>query len=241
MLRRLILLLLSATAFPAVAATIVEMRTPMGTLGLELYDADKPITVQNFLNYLTSGRYENSFVHRMAATQLGQPFVMQGGGFTLSGNLVTAVPTDAPILNEYSAGTIYSNTYGTIAMARVGGSVNSATSQWFINLNDNSGLDAVDEGFTVFGHVIYGLDSLNAIATEFYDADTSLNGIYDASSLLGPTFGELPLHTANLTADNLLFTTLVVVPEPAVPALLGTAALLFVVSRVTSRRKVRAA
>lgn len=135
-----VLVALALLNTPTLAATLVEIRTTIGTIGLELYDAEKPITVANFLNYVASGRYQNSFAHR-----LDPGFVLQGGGYTLNdANQISEVPGDAPITNEYSSGAVYSNTYGTIAMARVGGSVNSATSQWFINLGDNSSLDAVD-------------------------------------------------------------------------------------------------
>lgn len=236
MLRFVLIFILAASA-PLSAASIVELRTPMGTMGLELYDADKPITVQNFLNYVTSGRYANSFVHRMAAySGTSIPFVMQGGGFAISGNGVVNVSADPPILNEYSSGKIYSNVYGTIAMARVSGNVNSATSQWFINLNDNSFLDTVDQGFTVFGQVIYGRDVLDSIASEFFDADLSVNLV---SHKFSDPFSELPLHTGSLTTDDFLYSQFVVVPEPATLAFLALAALVFIVPSAASRRKLK--
>ncbi|MFN4243955.1 MAG: peptidylprolyl isomerase [Tepidisphaerales bacterium] len=124
-----------------------------GSINIELFNST-PLTKQNFLNYINSGRYHNVFVHRSVPG-----FVIQAGGF-LSPN-GAAVQTDPPILNEFNLspkdaqGRV--NVRGTVAMAKVGGNPNSATSQWFINLGDNSGnLDNQNGGFTVFGRVFSG-------------------------------------------------------------------------------------
>jgi Peptidyl-prolyl cis-trans isomerase (rotamase) - cyclophilin family len=201
---------------------------PVGTVTLELYDEEKPITVENFLSYISSGRYENSFSHR-----LDPGFVLQGGGFTLNGNSIESVPTFGPIQNEYSSGEIFSNLYGTIAMARVGGQVNSATSQWFINLGNNAFLDTVDEGFTVFGHVVSGFEVLERLNTTFDDDDFNTDLVADASKQLGSPFGELPLLFPALQTDALLFTEIVVVPEPQTLGLLALAGLGLGVMTVT--------
>jgi Ca2+-binding RTX toxin-like protein len=125
--------------------------TNFGDIELELFPDVAPVTVQNFLNYIEDGDYDNSIFHRLASG-----FVLQGGGFTTSSNTFTSsaqftnVPTDPQIVNEFNL----SNTRGTIAMAKLGGNPDSATSQWFVNLADNSGnLDNQNGGFTVFGQV----------------------------------------------------------------------------------------
>lgn len=137
-------------ARPAVThATTVRLTTSVGAIDIVLYDAAAPRTVANFLTYVDSGAYRNSFVHRSVPG-----FVIQGGGFgwdDATGNVV-GVPANPPVANEFSASR--SNRRGTIAMAKLGGDPNSATSQWFINLADNSSnLDNQNGGFTVFGEV----------------------------------------------------------------------------------------
>jgi len=204
-------LLLAASIFSAHAGTKVRIATPVGNIDLELYDVDKPVTVQNFLSYVQSGRYAKSFSHRLVPG-----FAFQSGGFSLSGTSVNAVTTDPPIVNEYATGTVYSNVKGTIAMAKVDGDPNSATSQWFLNLADNStSLDTQNGGFTVFGHVIAGLDVLEKFNTSFGNAATGGWGVYDASGALGQAFTEMPLLANQLTTDNLIYTTISVLPDAA--------------------------
>ncbi|HTV63938.1 MAG TPA: peptidylprolyl isomerase [Verrucomicrobiae bacterium] len=140
------------------AGTLVQFRTALGDIEVELYDQDKPVTVQNFLNYVKSGLYQNEFAHRLVPG-----FVLQGGGFEITSNTIYAIPTFPPIVDEYGVGPQYSNVFGTIAMAKLGGDTNSATSQWYFNLADNSFLDADDTNdlFCVFGRVISGTNVLN--------------------------------------------------------------------------------
>jgi peptidyl-prolyl cis-trans isomerase A (cyclophilin A) len=144
----------------AALSTTVRMQTSLGTFDVELFDDDAPQTVANFLNYVNSGAYNNSFFHRSMPD-----FVVQGGGFTWSSstNLYSQVPTEAPVINEFSLDR--SNLRGTIAMAKLGDDPNSATSQWFFNLGDNSdNLDNQNGGFTVFGRVKEsGLEIMDAI------------------------------------------------------------------------------
>ena len=142
------------------SATIVEFTTSQGNFKVNLHDQTTPETVRNFLQYVTDEDYNNTVVHRVEPG-----FVMQAGGFEFTGNFpLNAIATDSPIQNE----PVFSNVRGTIAMAKVGGNVNSATSQWFINLSDNStggsALDTQNGGFTVFGEVIEGMDNIDAIA-----------------------------------------------------------------------------
>jgi cyclophilin family peptidyl-prolyl cis-trans isomerase len=165
---------LMALISPALAGSKVRIYTPIGNVDLELYDEDKPITVQNFLQYVTEGRYDRTFAHRLEPN-----FVLQGGGYGLSQtNQLTHIETHAAIQNEYSVGTTYSNTEATIAMAKVDGNPNSATSEWFINLKDNSAeLDSQNGGFTVFGHVIAGLDVLQRLKSKFNDANPQVDAL----------------------------------------------------------------
>ena len=139
------------------AETVVHVQTNLGEFYLQLFDEVAPKTVSNFINYVLTGRYENSIVHRLVPG-----FVIQGGRLKVPQELqFELVPVGPSVVNEPH----FSNTRGTIAMARVGGQVDSATSQWFINLADNTSLDFVDEGFTVFGVVLgSGMDVVDQIA-----------------------------------------------------------------------------
>ncbi|MFT7470792.1 MAG: peptidyl-prolyl cis-trans isomerase A (cyclophilin A) [Kiritimatiellia bacterium] len=143
------------------SATTVRVITSLGDFSIELFDDVTPITVANFLNYVNSGRFNSTVIHRSVSN-----FIVQGGSFSFdasSGNIVS-VTTDAAIQNEFSV----SNTRGTVAMAKLGGDPNSATSGWFVNLADNSSnLDAQNGGFTVFGRVIGdGMTVVDSIAAQ---------------------------------------------------------------------------
>ncbi len=154
---------------PISQATIVLIKTSQGDFEVNLYDQATPKTVENFLSYVESGEYENSIIHRSV-----KDFIVQSGGYkirevtdTVDGETVTedkiiSVETNASVINE----PVYSNVRGTIAMAKIGGNENSATSGWFINLSDNSAnLDNQNGGFTVFGAVTdYGMETLDRIA-----------------------------------------------------------------------------
>lgn len=128
-------------------ATIVEFVTSQGNIRVNLHDETTPETVENFLNYVNDGDYIDSIIHRVEPN-----FVVQGGGFTYdNGFSHDTVDTDDAVVNEPEL----SNVSGTIAMAKVSGNANSATSQWFFNVADNSAnLDVQNGGFTVFGQVI---------------------------------------------------------------------------------------
>jgi len=200
------LLMLAALVTRLQGATLVDVSTTFGSFELKLYDTQTPLTVANFLYYVTNNLYDNTIIHRSVPG-----FVIQGGGFGLSGNSLNPVPTNAPVENEPGI----SNLRGTIAMAKVGGDPNSATSQWFINLGDNStNLDNQNGGFTVFGEVVgSGMSVVDAIAAV---------PVYDASAYLGGTFSQLPLINPSLTATNLvMINSMVVVPEPSTYVLLG--------------------
>jgi cyclophilin family peptidyl-prolyl cis-trans isomerase len=203
---------------PATAGTIVNFKVSGLSFDVELFDEDAPITVANFLSYMNAGAYDNSIIHRSTSYNPAQVQIIQGGGFQLVGNTISAIPTADPIINEFGL----SNLRGTIAMAKIGGQPNSATSQWFFNVTDNPNLDlAVNSGgFTVFGQVI-GEVGLNAI-----DQIAGLQ-VFDINALVGAPvngpFGEVPL----INGESLVIVdSVAVVPEPSALALaaLGIAA-----------------
>ena len=134
----------------------VCMLTSSGEIVVELYDTYSPQTVANFYQYVAAGFYSNTLIHRV-----DRDFVIQGGGYT--SGMVAKPPLYAPIPSEANNG--LSNLRGTIAMARRG-DANSATSQFFFNVNDNTSLDyqsATNPGYTVFGRIISGLNTMDAI------------------------------------------------------------------------------
>ena len=144
-------------ALAAQAAPQVKIETHMGDITVELNEKAAPKTVANFLAYVKSGFYKNTLFHRVIPN-----FMIQGGGFT-SG--MDEKDTRAPIPIESRNG--LSNARGTIAMARTN-DPNSATSQFFINVKDNHFLNASASrdgyGYTVFGKVIAGMNTVDAIA-----------------------------------------------------------------------------
>ncbi len=191
----------------ASAGTLVQFRTAFGDIEVELYDQDKPVTVQNFLNYLKSGRYENEIAHRLVPN-----FVLQGGGFSLTTNVISQIPTFPPITNEFGVGQRFSNVYGTVAMAKLGGNTNSATSQWFLNLTNNTFLDAPDTNnfFVVFGHVIAGTNVLNTFNSfQIYSGTQPSNVVVNIDANLGyvyyPNFASCPLRYPALVQTNFVF------------------------------------
>jgi peptidyl-prolyl cis-trans isomerase A (cyclophilin A) len=179
------------------AGTLVQFRTALGDIEVELYDQDKPVTVQNFLSYVKGGYYQNGFAHRL------QPgFVIQGGGYTLESNNVYYIPTFLPIVDEFSVGHQYSNVFGTIAMA-LGSNTNSATSQWFFNLADNSFLDNTNELFCVFGHVISGTNVLNEFNNFQNWVSWATNGPPPSSTnLVLNGYYSLPANTLPVFSSN---------------------------------------
>lgn len=142
---------------PAASATqpVVVMNTSMGQFKLELYPDKAPITVRNFLTYVDEGFYNETIFHRVI-----QYFMIQGGGMDTEMNMK---PNHEPIISEADNG--LNNERGTVAMARTR-DVNSAKSQFFINLEDNRHLDYTkrNSGYTVFGRVIEGMEVVDEIS-----------------------------------------------------------------------------
>jgi peptidyl-prolyl cis-trans isomerase A (cyclophilin A) len=132
------------------------MLTSSGEIVVELYDTYAPLTVANFYKYVSAGFYTKTLIHRV-----DRDFVIQGGGYT--SGMVTKTPLYAPIKLE--SNNDLSNLRGTIAMARRS-DADSATSQFFFNVVDNTSLDyqsAANPGYAVFGRIISGLNTLDAI------------------------------------------------------------------------------
>jgi len=162
-------LMATTVASVAEANTLVRVTSTFGDFTLELFDDQTPNTVNNFLGYVDRGDYDMTVVHRSV-----NDFVIQVGAYNWLGDCVNESPLpgvncsasfteqQAPVVNE----PVVSNTEGTIAMAKVDGNPNSATSQWFINLGDNSeNLDNQNGGFTAFGRVLGdGLNVANQIS-----------------------------------------------------------------------------
>ncbi|RKZ06323.1 peptidyl-prolyl cis-trans isomerase [bacterium] len=137
----------------------VIVKTNLGSFTIELFRKEAPVTVANFLHYVDKKFYDGTIFHRVIPG-----FVIQGGGLTP--DLMKKV-TDEPIKNE--AGNGLKNLKGTLSMARTM-NINSATSQFFINLRDNAGLDHRDNttkgyGYAVFGKVVDGWNVIEKIAS----------------------------------------------------------------------------
>ncbi len=136
---------------------VVEMKTTLGNVEIELFEKEAPVSVKNFLKYVAEKKYDGTIFHRVIDN-----FMIQGGGFTPSMEKVSAF---APIKNEAKNG--ISNTEGTVAMARTN-VVDSATNQFFINVNDNNFLNhrssnPNEYGYAVFGRVVKGMTTVNRI------------------------------------------------------------------------------
>ena len=161
-MKRILTIVLAAMlllAVPAFAVDVVVIETNYGDITVELNTGKAPQSVANFLTYADTGHYINTIFHRVI-----KDFMIQGGNFTTE---MVPKKNRAPIKNEATNG--LRNLRGTIAMARTG-VVDSATSQFFINLKDNGFLDHKNTttrgyGYTVFGKVIKGMDVVDKIGT----------------------------------------------------------------------------
>jgi peptidyl-prolyl cis-trans isomerase A (cyclophilin A) len=134
---------------------MIRFETSHGGFTIELFPKEAPLTVENFLKYVDDGFFDGTIFHRIVPG-----FVIQGGGLTADfGNKQTR----APISNEAKNG--LKNTRGSLSMARTS-DINSATSQFFVNLKDNGFLDhgPRDYGYAVFGRVTAGMEVIDKIA-----------------------------------------------------------------------------
>lgn len=221
------LVLFCLVATPVRAGSMVQLRTALGDLVIELFDDDKPVTVQNFLRYVRDGRWTNMFSHRIVSG-----FMFQAGGFGVTDRGTTNVafvdiPDYGKITNEFNVGPRISNTIGTIAMAKVGGDVNSASSEWFINLADNSAnLDNQNGGFTVFGRVLNSTNALAVFNTFTWLDPQPTNRLYHLTGTgfpfdfrpNAPAFPTLrKLSSYPEVFDNLLFIEVIELPLRVLP------------------------
>src|SRR5260370_12837634 len=134
---------------------MIRFETTLGDFTIELYEKDAPLSVANFLRYSDEEFFDGTIFHRIVPG-----FVIQGGGFTED---MTQKRTQPPVKNEADSG--LKNKRGTLSMARTN-DINSATSQFFVNLKDNDFLDhsRVNFGYAVFAKVTEGMDAVDKIA-----------------------------------------------------------------------------
>ena len=135
----------------------VEIETTKGSFIIELAIAEAPVTTANFLAYVDAGHYTDTLFHRVI-----DGFMVQGGGYATT---FARMPTREPVKSEADNG--LANLAGTVAMARTG-DPHSATAQFFVNLADNAFLDHTAKtdrgwGYTVFGRVVAGMETIDAI------------------------------------------------------------------------------
>lgn len=135
---------------------MITVKTSLGDFSIELFEDKAPISCENFRQYVADGYYSDTIFHRVIPN-----FMIQCGGMTED---MSSKDTRAPIKNEADNGE--KNVRGSLAMARTG-VVDSATSQFFINLRDNDFLDhgGRDFGYAVFGKISDGMDVVDAIAS----------------------------------------------------------------------------
>lgn len=199
-------------AIPGIPATVAQFNTTSGIINVELLSADAPRHVANFTTYVNAGAYTNTIIHRSAALSGTAKAIIQGGGYTASIPLGN-VAANPPIALEYKV----ANARGTLAAARTS-DINSATSEWYFNVQDNSTILGPQNGggYSVFGRVIgTGLsvvDSLAAIPTY------SVN-----------PFSDLPLRNIQSGQTSILVSNLVLVNSirivPHFPSYEGEAAI----------------
>ena len=134
---------------------MIRFETTLGEFTVELFEKEAPVTVANFLKYIDDGFFDGTIFHRIVPG-----FVIQGGGFTED---MSQKKNHPPIKNEADNGV--KNARGTLSMARTN-DINSATSQFFVNLKDNDFLDHSrgNFGYAVFGKVTEGMDVIDKIA-----------------------------------------------------------------------------
>jgi peptidyl-prolyl cis-trans isomerase A (cyclophilin A) len=134
---------------------MIRFETNLGNFTVELFEKEAPVSAANFLKYVEDGFFDGTIFHRVIPG-----FMIQGGGFTED---MSQKRTQAPIKNEADNGV--KNKRGTLSMARTN-DINSATSQFFVNLKDNDFLDHSkgNFGYAVFGRVTEGMDVIDKIA-----------------------------------------------------------------------------
>jgi peptidyl-prolyl cis-trans isomerase A (cyclophilin A) len=134
---------------------MIRFETNLGDFTIQFFEKEAPLSVANFTSYIDEGYFDGTIFHRIVPG-----FVIQGGGFTED---MTQKKTKAPVKNEADNG--LKNSRGTLSMARTN-DINSATSQFFVNLKDNDSLDHSrgNFGYAVFAKVTEGMDVVDKIA-----------------------------------------------------------------------------
>jgi cyclophilin family peptidyl-prolyl cis-trans isomerase len=181
----------------AEGATLVRFETSLGGFNVQLFDDAMPRTVNNFLAYVNSGRYDGTAIHRNSDSRM-EDFVIQGGGFTFADPVPpdpsatmssTRIVADPPIADEPGGGVAGpSNVRRTLAMSKSG--PNTVTSQWYFNQSDNSVLDdpsRTDGGYSAFGRVLG--DGMQVV-----DAIGDLPVPVDFGFAIAAPFNDLPLR-----------------------------------------------
>ena len=169
-MKKLLFALLACAALPAWSQSApgpkVRVDTSLGSFVIALDAEHAPISTANFLGYVRAGHYDNTIFHRVVTG-----FVVQGGGYTLSGR---EKPIGPVIQNESRNGLL--NRRGTVALARFS-DPHSAAAQFFVNLTDNAALDPPPEGwgYAVFGTVVEGLEVVDKIG----QVPTGAAGVFD--------------------------------------------------------------
>lgn len=217
-LRTLLAVAAACALTPAGAGTFVRMQTTQGAIDVALLDASAPITVANFLAYVRAGDYSYAMVHRSAKLQNGSPFVIQGGGYRwLPNQANSSIPSRGQIPDEYSAAR--PNARGTLSMAKAG--PNTATSQWFVNMTDNSALLSASNngGYSVFANItVPGMVIADRIAAlQVVNAGSPFNelpvfnyaggGVTRSNTVLVTAAVELPAQTTHDRIFNYLEAT----------------------------------
>lgn len=184
MLLRISIFLGLALSLAAQAPQTVRFKTAFGNMDVQLLTSSAPLTVANFLKYMNKGSYNNSIFHRSVPG-----FIIQGGGFQVSGDKLLEITPDAAVQNEYKE----SNLRGTLAMAKQDGDPNSATNQWFFNLSNSNALNLNNQngGFTVFGRIVddASLRVMDALANVPVPNNTPLSSPFDEMPLINWTSG----------------------------------------------------
>jgi cyclophilin family peptidyl-prolyl cis-trans isomerase len=166
--------LLSGISRAADQTTQVRVTTNMGEFVIEVYNDRAPLTAVNFLRYVREGFYSNTIIHRVVAN-----FVIQGGGHDAT--TMQLKPTHENVFNESGNG--LQNKRGTVGLARAG-PPHSGNAQFYVNLVDNPDLDPVPTrwGYTVFGHIVQGMDVIDRIG----ETPTGATGPFKSDAPLKP-------------------------------------------------------
>ena len=182
----------SAHSTHLASGPLIVIETNLGTIKARLHADRAPLTVTNFLSYVDEGFFDGTIFHRVISN-----FMIQGGGFEISGGTPKEKKNRSPIQNESQK--THKNTRGTLAMARLN-DPHSATSQFFINVQDNPNLDYPSNGggYAVFGEVIAGMEIVDQIKEVKTDRLPVLNLVGKLYRVGNPS--DVPLEPVIITS-----------------------------------------